>query len=248
MPETFPAGTERSPSLGPVTTHTPPLVLAHRGASHHYPPNTLDAFRAALVLGADGVELDVQLTEEGLAVVHHDAALVDGRRIRGLPYESLPVWVPPLEAVLGACAGLALVNIELKTTVDDDDGERAASADVVVDLVDRLGMADRVLVSSFDPVPLARVRDSASHLPTALLVVDPGPDGVTRALDGGHAGLNPWFGFVDGALTDAARGAGLALHPWTADDEGHIRDLAALGVSSVITNRPDVARRALGPR
>lgn len=228
---------------GPVT-----LVLAHRGASHHYPPNTLDAFRAAVVLGADGVELDVQLTREGIPVVHHDARLVDGHTIRHLSYRDLPVWVPTLDAVLAACEGLELVNIELKTEADDDVDERAAPADVVVALVDRLGMADRVLVSSFDAVAIDRVRALGSAAPTALLVSHPGPDAIDRAVAGGHSALNPWFGHVDADLVARATAAGLDVHPWTVDRPDDLRRLADLGVRSVITNRPDVARRVLDER
>lgn len=222
------------------------LVLAHRGASHHYPPNTLDAFRAAVVLGADGVELDVQLTREGIPVVHHDAKLVDGHTIRRLSYRDLPVWVPTLDAVLAACEGLALVNIELKTEAHDEVDERAASADVVVELVERLGLGERVLVSSFDTVAIERVRALGTSIPTALLVADPGGDAVDRAVAGGHTALNPWFGYVDADLVARASAAGLDLHPWTVDRDDDLQRLAELGVRSVITNRPDVARRVLG--
>ena len=51
----------------------PPLVIAHRGASGLAPENTLAAFRLAAALGAEGVEMDVQLTADGQAVVIHDS-------------------------------------------------------------------------------------------------------------------------------------------------------------------------------
>jgi len=222
------------------------LVLAHRGASHHYPPNTLDAFRAAVVLGADGVELDVHLTREGIPVVHHDAHLVDGHSIARLSYRDLPVWVPTLDAVLAACEGLSLVNIELKTTAHDERPERVASADVVVALVERLGLTDRVLVSSFDLAAIGRVREIGTAIATALLVGEPDADAIDRAVAGGHSALNPWFGHVDADLVARATAAGLDLHPWTVDRPDDLRRLAGLGVRSVITNRPDVARTTLG--
>ena len=56
-------------------------VWAHRGASGYAPENTLDAFRKAVEMGADGIELDVQMTKEGELVVIHDETLALSHRI-----------------------------------------------------------------------------------------------------------------------------------------------------------------------
>jgi glycerophosphoryl diester phosphodiesterase len=219
-----------------------PLVLAHRGASHHYPPNTLDAFRAALTLGADGVELDVRLTADDVAVVHHDAALPSGQVIRQITYAELPAWVPSLDAALGACDGLRLVNIEIKNPEGEPDHDPSCpAAAVVADLVAARGMGERVVVSSFDEAGLARVRD-CSELPTALLVLEPSDEAIARAVDGGHGALNPWFGLLGPGRVQALREAGLGVHPWTVDQPDHLTSMVRLGVDSIITNRPDRAR------
>src|SRR4026208_1214373 len=60
---------------------TPPLIIGHRGASAGAPENTMAAFRAAIAVGADGIEFDVRLTREGVPVVIHDSTL---RRTGGL--------------------------------------------------------------------------------------------------------------------------------------------------------------------
>jgi len=68
-----------------------PAVVAHRGARAAAPENTLAAFRLAAELGADGVELDVRRTGDGLLAVHHDAALPDlGPRSRRWRSRSTP--------------------------------------------------------------------------------------------------------------------------------------------------------------
>jgi glycerophosphoryl diester phosphodiesterase len=81
------AGTE----LGPAATgafHAMPLrIVAHRGATAHAPQNTLAAFRAALALGADAVELDERLTHDGIPVVYHYAYLDEATSGHGLVWE-----------------------------------------------------------------------------------------------------------------------------------------------------------------
>ena len=68
-----------------------PLVLAHRGASRAAAENTPEAFRLALALGADGVELDVRRAADGALVVHHDPVLNGEplRRLAGPPVPTL---------------------------------------------------------------------------------------------------------------------------------------------------------------
>ena len=65
-------------------------VIAHRGASRLAPENTIEAFELAVAVGADGIELDVRRTADGVLVVHHDARLPDGRAIVELPWHELP--------------------------------------------------------------------------------------------------------------------------------------------------------------
>ena len=92
-------------------------VIGHRGASSTHAENTLEAFEAAARAGADGIELDVRRTAE---VVHHDAALADGRLLRRTPAAELPSWVPTLAEALEA-SGELWVDIEVKNLPSDPD-------------------------------------------------------------------------------------------------------------------------------
>jgi glycerophosphoryl diester phosphodiesterase len=99
-------------------------ISAHRGASHEFPENTLAAFRRAIELGAEGIELDVALSSDGVAVIMHDISVdrtTDGtgdvaeltfEQLRGMDAGGEPV--PTLDEVLALAAGHAEVNIELK--------------------------------------------------------------------------------------------------------------------------------------
>src|SRR5436190_11556423 len=115
-----------------------PLVLGHRGASAVAPENTVAAFTRARELGADGVELDVRRSGDGVLVVHHDPDIRDVGRIASLPLAELRAARPQLatlEEALAACRGL-VVNAEVKCLpwepdVDTDGSVMRATIDAV---------------------------------------------------------------------------------------------------------------------
>jgi glycerophosphoryl diester phosphodiesterase len=222
------------------------MVYAHRGASADAVENTLAAFELARVQGADGVELDVRRSADGDLVVHHDAAVPDGRVILETPTAELPEHVPSLAEALDACAGL-VVNVEIKNSPfdPDHDPERTVADDVVALLADRQGRDD-VLVSSFDLATVDRVR-ALGAVPTAFLTfVDPvGEAAVALAAERGHRAIHPHEGTVDAAFVRLAHEAGLQVNVWTVDDPERLRALAAAGVDGIVTNVPAKAREAL---
>jgi glycerophosphoryl diester phosphodiesterase len=232
-----------------------PKVLAHRGARRVAPENTVDAFVAAARLGADGVELDVHRTGDGALVVHHDA---DAHGVGVLAEHALGEVrtarpdIPTLEEALEACAGM-LVNIEVKNLPGDadyDPDDRAAAA--VVELLAGRDKRDDVLVSSFNLESADRVRALDASIPTGFLTLvgmDPA-DGVEVAHAHGHGAIHPdvrsLSGDVLAATVSKAHYLGMKVNVWTVNGENEMRRLAAAGVDGLITDVPDVARRALG--
>ncbi|MGH9019953.1 MAG: glycerophosphodiester phosphodiesterase, partial [Acidimicrobiales bacterium] len=103
-------------------------VLAHRGLHRAERENTLAAFAAARAAGADGVELDVHASADGVAVVHHDSSLA-GRALGSTPASELPDYVPTLGAALEACAGL-WVNVEVKSPAGASAGSPGMAHDL----------------------------------------------------------------------------------------------------------------------
>ncbi len=233
-----------------------PLVLAHRGDHTRVRENTVAAFRAAAAAGADGVELDTRRTADGVLVVHHDpevagvgvlahAAFAEVRRV-------VP-WLPTLDEALSACAGMAMVNIEIKNLPhepDYDTEEQVARA--VVGRVDALGVAEQVVVSSFVFASLEQVHELEGGVETAWLTL---PDldplaALDIAAERGCSGVHPERRSMQradilGVVAHAAE-LGLAVRPWTVDDEREIARLGRAGVDGIITDRPVVALRALG--
>lgn len=224
-----------------------PVIYAHRGASAVEPENTLEAFRVARELGADGVELDVRHSADGVLVLLHDPVLPDGRVVADANRSELPSSVPDLGQALDVCAGM-IVNIELKN-IPDQPGfdETCRLADDVVGLLAERGRRDRVLVSSFHLATIDRVLAIDPEVSTAFLtfIAPSAADGVRLAHQRGHGALNPHVATVDEALVVAARERGLAVNAWTVDDPEAAVRLAALGVDGIVTNVPDVIRDAL---
>jgi glycerophosphoryl diester phosphodiesterase len=249
------------------STSTPmgrPLVLGHRGASHEAPENTLAAFRLALEQGADGVELDVWRCGSGEVVVIHDPGTgrtapdgpsVDVRRasLRQLRALDVGAWkgdrfrgerIPALSEVLEALPG-AVVNVELKSARWPDLALARAAADVIA----AAGAGARCVVSSFDPILLAAFRRASPAVAAGVLF---GDDQAWRAREAvgtrllGASAVHPQATLVTESRARRWRARGLRLNVWTVDDPREVEQLARLGAAAVITNRPAVARQALG--
>lgn len=95
----------------------PPILFAHRGGRAHARENTLEAFRLALRLGATGLESDVWLTADGVAVLAHDGAVgspLRRRRIAALDRSKLPSHVPSLSDLYAACGSAFELSLDVK--------------------------------------------------------------------------------------------------------------------------------------
>ena len=243
----------RLPDLTPKKT----LLLGHRGVRGPLPENplenTLPAFKAALDAGLDGVETDVQRTRDGSLILFHDFALPDGRRVVSLTQAELKMAVPDLatlEELFLLARGFpgTLLNLELKTAGWRTGGlERAAAAAIRAS-----GMDGRVLVSSFNPLSLVRLRLYAPELRAALLYSPDGPRWL-RTNRAAHVfvhllhpdALHPRFSLIDAELTVWARRRGLILNAWTVNDPEDVKRLARLDVNGLMADNPKLLKDAL---
>jgi glycerophosphoryl diester phosphodiesterase len=220
-------------------------VIAHRGASKLAKENTIEAFQRAVDVGADGVELDVRRSADGVLVVHHDARVSDGRVITTTPWQELPWYVPTLGDALDACTG-AWVNIEIKNDElePDFDPDDRVAVEVLALLAERAPA--RWLISSFRLRTVDRCRLLDPAVPTAWLTLALGPDVVARVAAGGHTAVNPWEPAVTAAEVERCHEAGILVNAWTCNDPDRFAALAAAGVDGIVTDVPDVMRALLG--
>ena len=239
-----------------------PLVLAHRGANTLETENTLAAFRRAMADGADGVELDVQRCGTGEVVVFHDDNL---SRLAGRPERIDQLSLGALREVrllrggeiltlaeaLDVCGPAALVNIEVKHAGIFPGGCRALVSGVA-EAVTRAGAGQRVLVSSFSPGAVWLWRRIRPDVACGLLFERPRPFHRPWPLrtDILLPLLRPLAVHPEETLCTRARVArwrarGYAVNAWTVDTPERIGELAAMGVSGIITNDPASARSAL---
>lgn len=228
------------------------LNIAHRGARRVAPENTIPAFTKAMELGAAGIELDVQRSDDDELFVLHDLTLnktTNGSGVAtALPLAALKeldagawfgeAWrgteIPTLHEVFDALPDTAYVNIELKRDAIRDDGLE----ELITEFIHHRNIAHRVVVSSFNPVILWRLRHAP--FPLGLLYAPDMPFGLAHGqarhflrLDA----LHPHHSQVRAPLPT------LPINTWTVNDEAEMRRLLDLGVNAIITDVPDVLER-----
>jgi len=206
-----------------------PLVIAHRGASWDAPENTLAAFEHAIAVGADFVELDVHAARDGELVVVHDAPRATLAELRARRPE-----VPTLDEVVAALRGRIGVMVELKRPY------AYRGRDVVRRTLELLD--DDAVVISFE----ARALEDVQRLRPEVRTVQHVGFGVSMR----RAARYAWaVGFHDARATrraiTRARSLGLETTVYTVNDPARMRELAALGVSGIFSDRPDLLRRTL---
>jgi glycerophosphoryl diester phosphodiesterase len=226
------------------------LVLGHGDDRPGNELNSLASLDLLRRIGVDGIECDVRRTSDEQLAVRHDATLPDGRLVSSTHSRDLPADVPLLPHVLDRCEGL-LVNVEIKNFRSDaafDATERVTH--LLVDLLDRRGSRDDVLVSCFGPAALDVVRARAPLVSTATLLLSRRPS--TELLDDvvarGHRIVHPYDTMVDRDFVEQARSRGLEVNVWVGPDlaEQRLLELVALEVDGLITDDPARALRAAG--
>ena len=231
-----------------------PLVYAHRGDRSRAPDNTLMAFDLAVEAKADGIELDVRRTSDGVLVITHDPQIDSLPPVVDMSFADLRVQapgVPTLKEALARIPRSVFVNVEIKNAAHEPgfDPDRSI-VDETIAIIEASGDLDRVLMSSFDPVAVERTRSVAPEVATGLLITGTVSiaDGVDLARDVDAAALHPPMTTLDGAEDESIRVAhasGLAVAVWNANHVDEVRRAAAAGIDVVITDDPTMAKREL---
>ncbi|HTC24730.1 MAG TPA: glycerophosphodiester phosphodiesterase [Gemmatimonadales bacterium] len=222
-----------------------PSVIAHRGASGYEYENSLAAFRRAVTLDADGIELDVHATRDGRLVVHHDPVFPalgpiresDLAALRRVPLpngEPIPLLSEVLEVV-----GNRDVWVEVKAL--DSVWDSALLA------VLSAGPApDRYAVHSFDHRLVRRLGTLNPALRRGILLSAYLVDPLSAMQAAGASTLWQEWHHIDEDLARTVHAGGHALVAWTVDELADLRRLARLGVDGLCGSYPDRIRVAIG--
>jgi glycerophosphoryl diester phosphodiesterase len=245
-----------------------PIVrIAHRGASRQFPENTLLAFRKAIEQGVDYLEMDLHLTKDREIVIMHDETvdrtsngtgfiwdqtLDELRKLDVGRGERIPTLAEAVDLVRPTSVRLCL---ELKYEIEREYSDKylkegLATTEAVIKFLDRTGMKDRVVFTSFSPILLQRVKELEPRYP---LSIDPYPqDGsltpkqvIDQVLPSRANIVAYYYSSCDQAFMEESRLCGIMVWAWDPDDPDELRRLIRLGVHGIESNRPDVLTQVL---
>jgi glycerophosphoryl diester phosphodiesterase len=239
-----------------------PIVIGHRGDKLYSPENTLSSFTQAAEKGADAVEFDVKLTADRQVVVIHDQTV--NRTTNGsgnisklsldairkfdagiqFPGQFSKEKIPTLEEVFDTVGKRVLMNVELTNYATPADG----LVPIVVDLVKKHGMENRVLFSSFFSWNLKLAGRLLPGTPRALLTMRgwKGYWGRSLGWRGDYMALNPFFTDINASMVNRLHASGKRVFAWTVTPEAGIQKMIRLGVDGIITGDPALTLHLLG--
>lgn len=230
------------------------LVIAHRGDSKNAPENTIAAFKRAMELGADGIELDVQLTKDGHLVVIHDETVDRTTNGEGFVKDFTLEEIKKLDAGIKFGEKFAgeriptlyevfeliedkdfLVNIEIKSGIVLYPGIE----EKLIKAIKEYNFEERVIISSFNHYSLRDVKKMAPHLKIGLLyqcgLVEP----WHMALRMEAYSLHPFYFNIIPELVEGCKKNGVKLFPWTVDRKEDMERMLKAGVDGIITDDPE---------
>jgi glycerophosphoryl diester phosphodiesterase len=242
---------------------TPPLIIAHRGASLYAPENTLASFKLAVCQGADGIELDAKLCADGNVVVIHDKT-VDrttsaSGKVADMTLEELKKldagsqfdvsykgeMIPTLHEVFEAVGRQIMINIDLTNYYSPFDSLPVK----VAEIVSQHNLAHSILFSSFNPIALRRIKHLIPEASIGLIALG----GIKGRLMLGWFGrflipyqsIHPAIRDVTPNLLNRAHQLGHRVNVYTVNQASDMERLFKMGIDGIFTDDPLLARQVL---
>lgn len=231
------------------------LNIAHRGFSGYYPENTMLAFKKAVEAGCHGIETDVQLTKDGVAVICHDETLerttTGSGYIKDFTYKELMEFdagikfhekfkgekIPTLEEFLGYVKDKNLyINLELKNTLVLYENIE----EKVISKLHEYKLGKSSILSSFNHYSMVKCKSIDSSIKTGLLYGDGlyKPENYLAYV--GADALHPhYFMLLHEEILAGIKAKNIEINTYTVNDEQTMKKLIELGIHGIITNFPD---------
>ncbi|MBS4534920.1 glycerophosphodiester phosphodiesterase [Clostridium sp. D2Q-14] len=235
---------------------TRPNIYAHRGASGYAPENTMAAFKRAIELGADGIELDVQMSKDKKLVVCHDEKVdrtTNGKGyIKNIYLKNLKLLdagykfsgdfigerIPTLEEVIELIKNNKMIlNIELKNNVIEYEGIE----DVVIQMIKKYNVEDRTILSSFNFESIKRVKLIDPSIKTGILYMKRLKDPIKIAKKLEVDAIHPSYKRINKSLMFKAKINRIKVNTFTVNNREYMEKLSKFKVNGIITDYPDIA-------
>ncbi|WP_177244101.1 glycerophosphodiester phosphodiesterase family protein [Alkalibacterium sp. 20] len=230
------------------------LNIAHRGFSGQYPENTLLAFERAYEAGADGVELDVQLTKDKEVVIFHDDTI---DRMTGgtgklndytlIDLESYPIthplqenlkqqFIPTLSDYLIWAADKPIItNIELKSEGEEDNELERKVAEVLR----RFNTERTIIISSFHKKSIARIKQLMPKVKIGLILSECDEPTIQMAKDLDAEFIHLKASSLNAQIIQLANEYGMGINVWTVNESEDLKKINNLDIEGIITDYPD---------
>lgn len=241
--------------LGVADHPTAPLVYAHRGDRSRADDNTADAYALAVEAGADGIEVDIRRTVDGVLIVVHDPFHGELPPWSEMTHSDISAAEPTILTAAQMLATIpegVFINVEIKNAPNEPGFDAGRSiVDATLAEIATLDDMSRILISSFDPECVGRARELAPDVKTGLLIagVVAIDHGVEIALDLGADALHPPMTSLQvdpDREVRAIHEAGLAAVVWNANTRADVAAVARAAVDVIITDDPGMANHVLG--
>lgn len=237
--------------------------FAHRGFSGKYPENTILAFQKAIDAGADGIELDVQLTKDNVVVIIHDETIdrtTNGKGyVADYTYEELSKFdasyiyrekmgfnkIPTLKEYFELVKNLDFItNIELKTGIN----EYLGIEEKVFELIKEYKLEKRVIISSFNHFSILRMKKIAPELKCGFLsedwLINAGVYTASHKVECFHPRFNT---LVPEVITELKKN-NIEINTWTVNNEEDIKYLIDKKIDILIGNYPDLTKKIINQK
>ncbi|MEH7385554.1 glycerophosphodiester phosphodiesterase [Bacillus sp. JJ1521] len=230
-------------------------IFGHRGSAGTHPENTMISFKEAARVGADGIELDIQMTKDGVIVVIHDETVnrTTNGKYKGwvkdytlkqikqmdVSYKFKDRYgnceIPTLEEVFDwAKSNRLLINVEFKTGLVSYRGIEEKTMQMIKDY----GLEDRIVLSSFNHYSLVKCRRMSRSIDLAILYMEGLYEPWEYAKRLKTNGIHPYHPTINKEIVDASKRNGIAVRPFTINDEKKMRQFIDFGCSAIITDHP----------
>jgi len=241
------------------------LTIAHRGASHYFPENTMAAFKGAIEMEADMLELDVLLSKDGKIMVIHDATLdrtTDGegpvkeKTLKELKKLDAGNWfgskfrgepIPTLREALTLAQNKIHVNIEIKTEAVTDSIEGGIE-EIALNLVEELGMKNQVIFSSFDYRAIKHLRALDKEIAVAILYngseTENGmPSELVKKFE--TDAFNCGYKQLSETWIKNIHKHNIPVLVYTVNTRSRMKKIIKKGVTGIFSNKPDVLKQTV---